>query len=153
VFGVCAFVDDPVATLLRVAGTVHLYARGGAIGIGELTDTGDLHLLELDRVETSGDMTPTIGSHTLLLQLTHPKSMVLTVANTGEKLTPRLVSTLAEPFQRGTERTRTDHAGVGLGLAIVQSITRAHDGTLALDARPDGGLRVTVELPAAPPTT
>jgi two-component system, OmpR family, sensor histidine kinase VanS len=61
-----------------------------------------------------------------------------------------LVATLGEPFQRGSERLRTDHAGVGLGLAIVKSITQAHDGTLTLARRPDGGLRVTVELPAAP---
>jgi two-component system sensor histidine kinase VanS len=78
---------------------------------------------------------------------------VLTVENTGEKLTPRLVSTLGEPFLRGTERIRTDHAGVGLGLAIVKSITQAHDGTLTLTPRAAGGLCVTVQLPAAPPQT
>ena len=124
-------------------------------------------------IETSADITPTIGSHALLLQLStnlvhnaivhnlpeqgtvwvttsvHPNSVVLTVENTGEKLTPQLVSTLGEPFQRGTERIRTDHAGVGLGLAIVKSITQAHDGTLALTPRPAGGLCVTVQLPAA----
>ena len=125
-------------------------------------------------IDTSGDMTPTIGSHALLQQLTtnlvhnaivhnlseqgtvwvttrvHPKSAVLTVENTGDKLTPQQVSALVEPFQRGTERIRTDHAGVGLGLAIAKSITQAHDGTLTLTPRPDGGLRVTVQLPAAP---
>ena len=125
-------------------------------------------------IETSGDMTPTIGSHALLLQMTtnlvhnaivhnlpehgtvwvttsaHPEGVVLTVENTGEKLTPQLVSTLVEPFQRGTKRIRTDHAGVGLGLAIVNSITQAHDGTLTLTPRAAGGLRVTVQLPAAP---
>jgi two-component system sensor histidine kinase VanS len=125
-------------------------------------------------IETSGDITPTIGSHALLLQLTtnlvhnaivhnlpqqgsvwvttrvHPESAVLTVENTGEELTPQLVSTLAEPFLRGTERIRTDHAGVGLGLAIVKSIVQAHDGTLALTSRAACGLRVTVKLPAAP---
>jgi two-component system, OmpR family, sensor histidine kinase VanS len=124
-------------------------------------------------IGTSGDMTPTIGSHALLLQLTtnlvhnaivhnlpeqgtvwvttsvHPKSVVLTVENTGEKLTPRLVSTLVEPFVRGTERIRTDRAGVGLGLAIVKSITQAHNGTLTLTPRVAGGLRVTVQLPVA----
>jgi two-component system sensor histidine kinase VanS len=124
-------------------------------------------------IETSGEATPTIGSQALLLQLStnlvhnaivhnlpeqgtvwvstsaHPRSAVLTVENTGEKLTPQLVATLAEPFQRGTKRTRTDHAGVGLGLAIVKSITRAHDGTVTLTPRRDGGLRVTVQLPAA----
>jgi two-component system, OmpR family, sensor histidine kinase VanS len=126
-------------------------------------------------IETSGDMTPTIGSHALLLQLStnlvhnaivhnlpeqgtvwvttsvHPKSVVLTVENTGEKLTPQLVSTLGEPFLRGTKRIRTEHGGVGLGLAIVKSITQAHDGTLTLTPRAAGGLRVTVQLPAAPP--
>jgi two-component system sensor histidine kinase VanS len=125
-------------------------------------------------IETSGDVTPTIGSHALLLQLTtnlvhnaivhnlpqqgtvwvttsaHPKTVELTVENTGEKLTPQLVSTLAEPFQRGSKRIRTDHAGVGLGLAIVKSITEAHDGTLTLTPRAAGGLCVTVRLPAAP---
>ncbi|MDX6504060.1 MAG: two-component system, OmpR family, sensor histidine kinase VanS [Gaiellaceae bacterium] len=128
-------------------------------------------------IETSGDMAPTLGSHALLLQLTtnlvqnaiahnlpeqgtvwvttsvHPESVVLTVENTGEKLTPQLVATLGEPFLRGTERIRTGHAGVGLGLAIVKSITEAHDGTLTLSPRAAGGLRVTVELPAAPPDT
>jgi two-component system sensor histidine kinase VanS len=78
-----------------------------------------------------------------------PKSVVLTVENSGEKLTPQFVSTLAEPFQRGTKRIRTDHAGVGLGLAIVKSITQAHDGSLTLTPRAAGGLRVTVQLPAA----
>jgi two-component system sensor histidine kinase VanS len=125
-------------------------------------------------VETSGDAAHTIGSHALLLQLAtnlvhnaivhnlpdrgsvwvttsvKRSRAVLTVENTGENLAPEVVATLAEPFQRGTERIRTDDTGVGLGLAIVKSITQAHDGTLTLARRPDGGLRVTVELPAAP---
>ena len=78
-------------------------------------------------------------------------TVVLTVENTGEKLAPQLVATLLEPFQRGTRRIRSGHAGFGLGLAIVKSITHAHDGTLSLEPRPDGGLRVTVRLPPAPP--
>ena len=128
-------------------------------------------------IETSGDATSTIGSPALLLQMatnlvhnaivhnvpeqgtvwvttsTDPRAAVLTVENTGHKLTRQLVSTLGEPFQRGSDRIRTDHAGIGLGLAIVKSITQAHDGTLTLMARPAGGLRVTVRLPAAPSHT
>ena len=122
-------------------------------------------------IETSGDVAPAVGSHALLLQLSanlvhnaivhtlpddgtvwvntgvHQKTAVLTVENTGDALTPQLVATLAEPFQRGTNRIRADHAGVGLGLAIVKSITQAHDGILDLTPRPAGGLRVTVRVP------
>jgi two-component system sensor histidine kinase VanS len=125
-------------------------------------------------IETSGDATLTNGSPALLLQMAtnlvhnaivhnlpewgtvrvttsvHAESVALTVENTGEKLTPQLVSTLVEPFQRGAGRMRTDHGGVGLGLAIVKSIAQAHDGTLTLTSRPAGGLCVTVQLPAAP---
>ena len=80
-----------------------------------------------------------------------PGWVVLTVENTGPRLAPELVATLTEPFQRGTERVHDDQAGVGLGLAIVDSITRAHDGTLTLTPQAEGGLRVRVQLPAAPP--
>ena len=126
-------------------------------------------------LDTSGDPAAALGSHALLLQMAtnlvqnaivhnlpehgtvwvrtsaHPTSVVLTVENTGETLTPQLVATLAEPFLRSTERVRADHAGEGLGLAIVKSIAQAHDGTLTLTPRATGGLRVTVQLPAASP--
>jgi two-component system, OmpR family, sensor histidine kinase VanS len=126
-------------------------------------------------IETSGDIVPAVGSHALLLQMTtnllhnaivhnlpehgtvqvstaiRPGSAMLAVENTGDKLTPQLVSTLTEPFQRGAERVRGDHAGVGLGLAIVKSITQAHDGTLTLAPQAAGGLCVRVELPVTAP--
>jgi two-component system sensor histidine kinase VanS len=129
-------------------------------------------------IETSSAAaTPTIGSHALLLQMTtnlvhnaivhnlpehgavwittsaRAETIVLTVENTGQHLTPQLVATLVEPFQRGTQRIRGNHAGVGLGLAIVNGIAQAHDATLALTPRAAGGLRVRVRLPAAPAHT
>lgn len=73
---------------------------------------------------------------------------VLEVENTGEVLRPQLVATLTEPFQRGAERAQSDHAGVGLGLAIVARIVESHVGTLDLRPREGGGLRVGVRLPA-----
>ncbi|MEW2316951.1 sensor histidine kinase [Streptomyces bauhiniae] len=124
-------------------------------------------------LETSGEFAPTRGSEALLLQLTmnlvhnaivhnvpgqgrvwvrtavQPDAVTLTVENTGERLSPELAATLTEPFRRGTERVHTDHAGAGLGLAIVQTIAHAHDGALTLTPRPSGGLRITVELPVS----
>ncbi|HEX2133541.1 MAG TPA: HAMP domain-containing sensor histidine kinase [Actinophytocola sp.] len=125
-------------------------------------------------IHTYGDITPVVGSQALLLQMTtnlvhnaivhnlpergsvwvttsvHAGTVVLAVENSGERLTPQMVSTLTEPFQRGTERIHNDHVGVGLGLAIVRSITQVHDGFLTITPRPAGGLRITVQLPAPP---
>jgi two-component system sensor histidine kinase VanS len=123
----------------------------------------------------TGETTQTVGSAALILRMVtnlvqnaivhnlpaggivrvHTESQddasVLRVENTGPPLPPDLVPTLTEPFQRGTERVRTDeHAGVGLGLAIVHSIVRAHEGTLDLAPRPTGGLLVTIRLPGRP---
>ncbi|GAA4962414.1 HAMP domain-containing sensor histidine kinase [Yinghuangia aomiensis] len=127
-------------------------------------------------LEVTGDRAPALGSAALVARMAtnlvqnaivhnlpaggtvtvrtglRDGSALLSVENTGRPLRPDLVPTLTEPFQRGAERTRAgtdDHAGVGLGLAIVHSIVRAHDGTLDLTPLPTGGLIVTVALPAA----
>ncbi len=117
-------------------------------------------------VESGGTPLTTIGSQALLLQLTtnlvhnaivhnHPNGTVwvttvdatLTVENTGNIIDSAVAATLTEPFQRGSSRTRDgDHAGVGLGLAIVRSITEAHGGTLCVESREGGGLRVRIQL-------
>jgi two-component system sensor histidine kinase VanS len=122
-------------------------------------------------IEVSGSVATVDGSHALLLQLAtnlvhnaivhnlptagtvevstrrRDGTAVLTIENTGSTLSPQRVATLTEPFRRGTERIRTDDGGVGLGLAIVESIVRAHDGVLSLAPRDGGGLVVTVALP------
>jgi signal transduction histidine kinase len=77
----------------------------------------------------------------------------LIVENGGQVLTQRQVDQLTQPFRRlEADRIGTDK-GSGLGLSIVAAIAEAHEGTLDLQARPGGGLRVSVDLPATTATT
>jgi signal transduction histidine kinase len=74
-------------------------------------------------------------------------NVVLTVTNSGEKLTTQAASELFEPFIRGgSPRTRSAE-GAGLGLSIVMSIANAHKGTVSSNSPRDGGLAVSVALP------
>ena len=73
----------------------------------------------------------------------------LIVDGSGPLLGQNSVAQLAQPFRRlGTDRTGSQN-GHGLGLSIVAAVAAAHDGTLELKARPDGGLHVQITLPAA----
>ncbi|MGH9096742.1 MAG: ATP-binding protein, partial [Acidimicrobiales bacterium] len=76
----------------------------------------------------------------------------LIVENSGPFLDPAEVGQLGRPFRRaGAERTGSD-GGVGLGLSIVAAIAAAHHGTVEIEARPEGGLRVAVTLPRPSPS-
>ncbi|GIG87925.1 sensor histidine kinase [Plantactinospora endophytica] len=72
--------------------------------------------------------------------------LVLVVETGGRVLDQREVDRLTQPFERlGGERGGSS----GLGLSIVAAVAAAHGGQLALLARPGGGLRVSITLPAA----
>ena len=73
----------------------------------------------------------------------------LTIDSSGPLLDERAVAQLAKPFKRLSQDRTGSHDSHGLGLSIVAAIATAHDGTLDLRARPEGGLRVRVTLAAA----
>lgn len=71
---------------------------------------------------------------------------VLVVETGGRVFDQREVDRLAQPFERlGGERVGSS----GLGLSIVAAVAAAHGGRLALQALAEGGLRVSITLPAA----
>ena len=75
----------------------------------------------------------------------------LVVTNTGPPVPEYEVEELFKPFHR-LRVERTDRGrGFGLGLSIVRAIAHAHGGRAAAVPGPDGGLVVTVTLPARAP--
>jgi signal transduction histidine kinase len=83
----------------------------------------------------------------------------LTVDNTGPQVPPDEIDRLLQPFRRLAPDRGNNNDGHGLGLSIVAAIATAHDATLTIQPRPDGGLHITIEFPAvstdhknAPPT-
>lgn len=84
----------------------------------------------------------------------------------GAGLDPQLAAELTQRFRRGpgavgNGAARNGAAGngaagngthprLGLGLALVDEIVHAHDGTMVIDGRPGDGAAVTLTFPAAP---
>lgn len=72
----------------------------------------------------------------------------LEVSNAGPTLRGYEVEELFEPFRRGRERLSDD--GVGLGLAIVRSVSQGLGGRATATPREGGGIVVRVEIPGVP---
>jgi signal transduction histidine kinase len=67
------------------------------------------------------------------------------VRNSGNAIPPVEQARVFDRFYRGTQARHIP--GTGMGLAIVQQIARAHDGTLTVASSPDSGTTFTLSLP------
>ncbi|WP_433245921.1 sensor histidine kinase [Actinomadura nitritigenes] len=119
----------------------------------EAMTTGDALLLERvveNLVENGIRHNTGEGGWVRVTSGTRDGRAVLEVANSGPHVPSYEVPGLFEPFRRLDADRVVTAKGAGLGLSIVQSIVRAHDGEVTARPRPEGGLQVTVTLPAAP---
>ena len=66
--------------------------------------------------------------------------------NDGPAIAPELIPVIFEPFKRG----RTDSAGLGLGLYIVDLIARSHGGSVTVESSAERGTTFVLRLPRRP---
>lgn len=114
-----------------------------------LGDRDRLMQLLLILVDNGLDHTPAGGQVTVAVTL-GPRSVQLTVSDTGAGIPPEQRERVFEPFAslHGAQRSRL--GGSGLGLAIARRIATAHEATILAGATPTGGARIVTTLPAAP---
>jgi two-component system OmpR family sensor kinase len=72
---------------------------------------------------------------------------VVEIDDAGPGIAPAELDRVFEPFFRSEPSRNRETGGIGLGLAVVRSVARAHGGDVILQNRPEGGLRARVELP------
>ena len=77
----------------------------------------------------------------------HANDIEITIDDEGPGIPEQELSRVFEPFYRLEQSRNRDTGGIGLGLAIAQSIVQSHGGELTLSNRPEGGLRATIRLP------
>lgn len=73
---------------------------------------------------------------------------IIEIDDDGPGVPPADLERVFEPFYRGEPSRNRETGGMGLGLAVVRSLARAHGGDVTLANRLGGGLRATVKLPA-----
>jgi len=77
----------------------------------------------------------------------HGTGVTITVEDDGPGIPAGQLDEVLRPFTRLDSSRARNTTGMGLGLAIVDTLVKAEHGTLVLANRPTGGLRVTLDLP------
>ncbi|MBL6959449.1 MAG: HAMP domain-containing protein [Rhodospirillales bacterium] len=89
------------------------------------------------------------GSRAAVTLNAEAEALTVTVDDDGPGIAEHLQEKVFSPFTRIEGSRSRETGGVGLGLAVVRSIARAHGGEASLENRPEGGLRVRVTLPVS----
>lgn len=91
------------------------------------------------------------GGPTVMVELHNDDSAILiTVEDDGPGLSAAEKNQAFDRFYRGSNVSGQGIEGSGLGLPVVKSVAEAHGGTVTLEDRDAGGLRVVIRLPKTP---
>lgn len=76
-----------------------------------------------------------------------PRKIEISVTDNGPGISRADRKIIFDRFERGADATRTDAQGVGMGLAVVNMIVRAHRGKVEVDSEPGRGACFRLLLP------
>jgi signal transduction histidine kinase len=77
----------------------------------------------------------------------HDRLAEIDIEDDGPGVPAPELNRVFDPFYRREPSRNRQTGGIGLGLSVARSIARAHGGDVALQNRPQGGLRAKVTLP------
>lgn len=157
---------DPAVRLIRID-TMLREVRGDVVFESGIDRDADLQFVRIDPVRIVGEpgLLRTALENVLrnALQYSPPGKRVLVsatarfdcgspqvrvqVADSGPGVPEPELPNIFEPFHR-VLRSGVKVAGSGLGLALARRITELHNGRISARNRPEGGLEITLELPA-----
>ena len=129
---ICHAHDQPVVTQGGLTGCV----AGAVAGAEEV-------ILSLERMNAIEAMEK---GGTLTVRLRHseiPGNIQLVVSDTGSGIPEHIKDRIFEPFVS----TKTNQAGVGLGLAVVYGIVKNHKGNIRIESLPGAGSDFCIDLP------
>lgn len=140
---------DPIDLSAVILADAH--RMGQAVSAGEMAGDGDVALRPLAirrAVENLIGNALRYGGEARLSVIVTPRAVVFCVEDNGQGIPPDQREDAVRPFTRlDPARNQDRGSGVGLGLAIVEDIARAHGGTLRLGESDDlGGLKAEIVL-------
>jgi signal transduction histidine kinase/ActR/RegA family two-component response regulator len=91
------------------------------------------------------------GGEVVVRAFQEGRAVHVEVRDTGRGIPPSLLPHVFERFRQGDSSTTKQHAGLGLGLAIVRHLVELHGGTASAHSDGEGaGARFEVVLPLRP---
>ncbi|MFA5775510.1 MAG: HAMP domain-containing sensor histidine kinase, partial [Ilumatobacteraceae bacterium] len=141
--------------------SLQLSAEDGGVSItirlespaGDLIIDGDVNQLEqvfVNLLSNAIKFTPRDGSVTLVARRNHAEGdyVEVKVIDTGIGIPAKEFPNVFQRFFRASTATSASIPGFGIGLSLVQSIVREHNGTVTFDSTEGVGTTFTVKLPA-----